>query len=598
MMAICPFCCEAEFEHPDFCCKGCQGRFAITSPGYQNALKLFARGEYECVCSLSPAGKVSIPEKILAAHSLLHSGNYSKALAVYRKISGWEEFPEIVFNLALIYSSQKKFEDAQSCISRINEGDCASFFDRSIYLKMIYGTQEVFLREVCKLKMIILFNCEDLYSALHIFEQNQELLKFDFAILNIRAEIFFRLQEYQKVIECYEEILCSFPVNTDLSELENNLAITYSRVRAQDKARDLLIRIVGKSPQDNLFVHNLYCLNQGCYDQMKFVFSFEDSNARSRNLEENLFHGDHIDTLMMARSQSMQQVLLMARKAGKTMANILITGENGTGKELISSYVQLNSLRRDKPFVIINCASLPANLLESELFGYEKGAFTGADSDKPGKLEMADGGTVFLDEIAEIPLALQSKLLRFVQYKEIQTIGNSQTKCIDVRIIAATNVDLEQAVAENRFRRDLFYRLNVIPLHLPGLRERTEDLPFLIQYFFQYFCSKNHVRIFEYSSEIQHFLLNYHWPGNIRELQNVLERLVVLGEERFIFPERSAQTAHSDQIELSDSLELVLWEKKLISAALKRAGSKQEAASLLGIDPSTLWRKMKRFQME
>ena len=233
---------------------------------------------------------------------------------------------------------------------------------------------------------------------------------------------------------------------------------------------------------------------------------------------------------IIGQSTTLKEVFRTLAKVAPTDSTVLVTGESGTGKELLVRALHDNSLRADKPFVPINCGAIPRDLLESELFGHEKGAFTSAIKTRSGRFEVADGGTVFLDEIGEMDLTLQVKILRVLQEKEIERVGGSGVKKVDVRIVAATNRDLETEVTAGRFREDLYYRLNVIPLHLPALRDRGNDIVLLVEYFLKNFCKKRGRSHLSVSSEARKALLAYAWPGNIRELENFMERMSILCE--------------------------------------------------------------------
>jgi NtrC-family two-component system response regulator AlgB len=270
----------------------------------------------------------------------------------------------------------------------------------------------------------------------------------------------------------------------------------------------------------------------------------------------------------------------------------LVEGESGTGKELLARHIHQKSTRADRPFVTVNCAALAENLLESELFGHVKGAFTGAVKDREGRFEAANGGTVFLDEIGEVAPATQVKLLRFLQSKEFERVGETATRKVDARVIAATNRNLEEAVGAGSFREDLFYRLNAVRLKLPPLRERREDIPWLAQHFLQRFGNTH-----ELQPEVRDALMRYPWRGNIRELENVMERAVILahGEtvalihlpEEFLLLNASADRPMS--------LEEI--ERLHIIRVLRIASDLDEASRLLGIDPATLYRKRKKYNL-
>lgn len=300
---------------------------------------------------------------------------------------------------------------------------------------------------------------------------------------------------------------------------------------------------------------------------------------------------------IIGKSKAMQEIFYIMEMVAESNANVLITGESGTGKELVARAIHRKSLRNEKPFVIVDCTTIPENLLESELFGHEKGAFTGATERKIGLIELANEGTVFLDEIGELPMSLQKKLLRFLQEKEIQRIGGTQRIKVDVRVISATNRDLEKAVAEGTFREDLFWRLNVVRINLPPLRERKEDIPLLVNHFLHKFSKENNKPIPQLEPEVMDALISYDWKGNIRELANVIERSVVLSPSGLIslkyLPKRIQEvTGWTDSS--NNSLNLMEIEKSVILKALNSTGWNQtKAAEILGISRKQLRTKMK-----
>lgn len=313
---------------------------------------------------------------------------------------------------------------------------------------------------------------------------------------------------------------------------------------------------------------------------------------------------------LIGDSIKMQRIYELIEKVADTDSTILITGESGTGKELIAKTIHFNSSRADAPFVPLNCAAIPRDLLESELFGHEKGAFTGAINTRIGRFELANNGTLFLDEIGELDPSLQVKLLRVIQEREFERVGGVKTIKVNVRIIAATNRNLEEAVKEGKFREDLYWRLNVIPIHLPPLRERREDIPLLVDYFVKKFQRKRKGKALIFHPEVMSILLKYEWPGNVRELENLVERLSVLVTDETVkvqdLPERFVKRSPVEEYvspnisELKDNgidLQKVIEEieRDLILKALQKAeGIRAKAATLLGLNRTTLIEKMKR----
>lgn len=298
---------------------------------------------------------------------------------------------------------------------------------------------------------------------------------------------------------------------------------------------------------------------------------------------------------MVGQSKVIKDIISLIERVAGSNASVLITGESGTGKEVAAVALHQNSPRSHEPFIPVNCAALPEQLLESELFGHERGAFTGATSRKLGRFELADKGTIFLDEIAEMSMNMQAKLLRVLQEKTFERVGGTETLSVDVRVIAATNRQMDEAIKKGQFREDLFYRLNVIHIHLPPLRERKEDIPLLAGHFLQKFGHTYQVN--KISPEAMDLLCKYHWPGNIRELQNVIERSTIICRDNEIRPEHLPRDIYTAPKSTSDmivefpeqGLSLEELEKELILKALEKSGGNQtKAAQLLGITRSAL----------
>lgn len=325
---------------------------------------------------------------------------------------------------------------------------------------------------------------------------------------------------------------------------------------------------------------------------------FRENRALRRELNRHYSFSE-----IIGKSASLQNVFRIVEKIADTNASVLIQGESGTGKELIAKAIHFNSRRAGKPFLAVNCGALPETLLESELFGHTKGSFTGATGDKKGLFRSAEGGTLFLDEIGEMPVALQVKLLRALQEHEVTPVGSSSAVKFDARIIAATNKNLEKEVEENRFREDLFYRLNVIEISLPPLRERREDIPLLVKHFIARTAKEQSSVEKLISADAMSSLVNYAWQGNVRELQNAIERSFLLSGEEIDADSLPPKIRNNSQnvFEMRDPEgvhpTLEEMERRYILEILTSVGEdKTQAANILGIDLSTLYRKLKRYE--
>jgi len=315
-------------------------------------------------------------------------------------------------------------------------------------------------------------------------------------------------------------------------------------------------------------------------------------------LREQLSARGRFDS-MVARSGVMHRVFEVVEKVASARTTVLITGESGVGKELVARAVHSHSPRASGPFVPVNCGAIPEGLIESELFGHAKGAFTGAIRDQPGRVEVAEGGTLFLDEIGDLPASLQAKLLRFLQEKRFERVGEARTRKADVRVVAATNRDLEIDVQSGRFREDLLFRLNVIEVRVPSLRERPEDIVPMTRRFLSFFAKSLGRAVATLSPAAEKVLTNYDWPGNVRELRNAIERAMILWPSTVVepqaFPERIAGTKERGP-HVGGKFTLDDLERAHISAIVSQSKTMDEAAAVLGIDDSTLWRKRKKYE--
>jgi DNA-binding NtrC family response regulator len=333
---------------------------------------------------------------------------------------------------------------------------------------------------------------------------------------------------------------------------------------------------------------------------VKKALQFSGLTLENKRLKDELSDKSDFRTII-GTSKEMEKVFDVIRKVSDTEASVLITGESGTGKELVARSIHANSSRRDAPFVAINCAAIPRDLLESELFGHVKGAFTGAIRDKTGKFQLADGGTLFLDEVGDLPVELQPKLLRALQEREVESVGGTKIEKLDVRVLSATNLDVDKAIAAGTFREDLYYRLSVIPIHLPPLRDRRKDIPVLIRHF----CNKHGGNKVTFDQHALDILVRYPWPGNVRELENTVERLLIMRDSNVITVEglpdkfRVNSAPASAVVNLPDEgYPLEQLEREVVVSALERNDWNQTAAArFLSIPRHTLVYRIEKYSI-
>ncbi|NQU16981.1 MAG: sigma-54-dependent Fis family transcriptional regulator [Candidatus Saganbacteria bacterium] len=380
-----------------------------------------------------------------------------------------------------------------------------------------------------------------------------------------------------------------------------------SKIKKIDSSIDVLIATAINDTK-----HAVRAMQKGAFDYITKPFELAELAAllhkiseRKTLIKENLYLRASLEeqlsySELIGNTPIMQNIFMIIENISPTNSTVLITGESGTGKELVAQAIHKNSLRKNKPLVIVNCAAIPENLLESELFGHERGAFTGAVERKLGKFELADQGTIFLDEIGSMPKNMQAKLLRVLQDSKIDRVGGKKPILIDVRIIAATNTNLEEAIKNGIFRDDLYYRLNVIPIKVPSLKERKTDIPSLVKHFIKKFNKELNKNIKEMTSSVLEILMDYDWPGNVRELQNVIERAVALNKDQDII---KSIFIHGDEL-ASPSLQKLRdasqkFERNHIKNVLeKAAGNQSEAARILGIHRTTLISKLEHLGLK
>ncbi|WKZ70097.1 MAG: sigma 54-interacting transcriptional regulator [Melioribacteraceae bacterium] len=420
--------------------------------------------------------------------------------------------------------------------------------------------------------------------------------EWEITAFNKAAEQITGFTEKEAINKKYWEILLSEDSKQD-AQLKSFIAEHYSNLLRETT----IIRRNGTRVPVRI---NSASLLNTAGEKIGRVVTFEDISV-VKNLTDHITERYHFKNII-GRSKSMLKVYNLMQNVVNTDSTVLITGKSGTGKEIIARSIHINSERKSTPFVAVNCSAFAETLLESELFGHEKGAFTGAIRTKPGRFELAGEGTLFIDEIGDIPLSIQVKLLRVLENRQFERVGGTETIELKARIISATHRNLEKEIREGRFREDLFYRINVINIHLPPLKERRDDIPSLINHFIEKFNKKFKKDIHYISPNALKLVSNYEWPGNIRELENVIEHAFVVSNSEAIhtghLPERFQNTSgeldHTDERELVEK-PLDNAEKELIESMLKKFnGNRIKTAEALGINKTTLWRKMKKFNLK
>jgi DNA-binding NtrC family response regulator/Tfp pilus assembly protein PilF len=614
--------CGRELDDTVNFCPHCGSATKNIDSAYVKGIHYFCEGEYkQALEELLSASKINPnnPELIKdCGHTYLHSGNPDKAYEYYSKaLTLNDKFPDAHFNLAIILLNKRKLNEALNHLEKIQKNHI-HLVKGKFYLGLIFSTIDIFFAEVNFYIGLVYKEISEYEKSVKYFENATELNKYQFPAHHNLADVYLKLKEYQKAIRQYKEVIDLEPFGSDLLETHNNLGIAYyENGQIEDAIREFNW-VLMRDPGNPNAVYNLDQIyeKEGIYrkpSEHKGLIDYTEvatpifelaKGIEVKDIEDAFVDKDTLQ--IIGRSKIMKSVVRTARIAAASDSTVLITGENGTGKELITRVMYLNSMRRDKPLVTINCTTLPEGLLESELFGHEKGAFTGAYSKKIGRFELANHGTIFLDEIGELTPKLQVKLLRILQEKEFERVGGTETIKVDVRLIAATNRNLNKLIAEGLFREDLFYRLNVIPIYIPPLRERKEDIPLLVGHFQRKYLKKGSLANYKISEEEMNLLTEYHWPGNVRELENIIERACVMGTQISALKgeitrakkKEDTKTQGEDVIPEED-ISLEELEKQYILKTLKKTNNNHKlTAQLLGINPSTLWRKIKKYDIK
>ncbi len=610
--------CHREAPAKSRFCNFC-GFKLFSGKDYDLGVKYFIDGDYRRAAThLRRAVKEEKRGRapLALGHYYFHAGKRDQALSCYQRVEReGSSSPELHYNLGVLYNDGGQID---RCIEEFRRlfSLPIKLEPKKYYLGLLFDSAEAFkasahisygialrkhglVRESLKeFKMALVLRPEDIYAHVNLGEAHMLLKKYRNAEHSFRQAI--------KLARSEDEVL----------NVHNDLGIVYYRLGAVNKAITQFKTVIKRDPENT---HAIYNLGRIYYERGMDPETKKDYQEFTRldsghsilyGLSKSMLDisrdrsGDETISMVAGESKQMKEVESLILRAAMADATVLVLGENGTGKEVVARMIHRSGPRADAPMVPVYCATIAETLLESELFGHERGSFTGAVSQKKGKFEIADGGTVFLDEIGEVSPSVQVKLLRFLQEREFERVGGNEPIKVDVRVVAATNRDLKQAIAEGAFRQDLFYRLNVIPIHLPPLRERRDDIPKMIEHFIDKHNRKHGKRFKRASKALVERLFSHDWPGNIRELENLIERAIAIYDEEVIdlrhmpleLQGEGASLGRSSPPARRKGLDLSTVERETIEKALLAAAyNKQRTAKLLGISRSTLYEKLKQY---
>jgi transcriptional regulator with PAS, ATPase and Fis domain len=612
--------CRKKATPGDLFCRHCGATLSAGNLGREEARRSFQGGDYAAALQLLQAelkrhpGDAELISWIGHAHFL--SGRESEAKDSYQSALAVDpHLWDARYQLASIDFSRGDFNKAAEGFAQVAESQPKI---KGHPLEAVFGgSNDRVLASSWLYAGLARKELGQVASAAEALKKASVLDPENPLAYGVQADMLMASEQFGAAAQAYERALSKVRDETGLLALRNDLGVALFRAGKLEKAAEEFKKVIQKDPRNNNAIYNLgvLYLRQGLREEMREdlreFLKAEDAEHILLGLTRSMVdaarrqQGESERGGILGASKPMQEVLDLIRRAGASDATVLVLGENGTGKELVARAIHLNSPRRDKPFVAVNCGALPDTLLESELFGYERGAFTGATAAKPGRFELANGGTLFLDEIGDLKVSLQVKLLRAIQDKSFERLGGTKTFKSDIRIIAATHRDLRQKVLSGEFREDLFYRLYVVPISLPPLRERREDIPLLAQHFLERNTLKAGKRFVRIAPEAMARLQEHVWPGNVRELENVLERAVAIFDDVELKPEhlRFDPAIASEailKIPAANSVPrgLAGAEKDVILSQLKLSQFKvNDAAKALGLSRATLYRKMQKYQI-
>jgi two-component system NtrC family response regulator len=615
--AICRECGQPlEPEHRF--CPVCGATHEGIERSTEEGMEAFEQGEYDRALQLFKSMSKKQPFSAFAlrdvGHAAFHLQDFNLALEYYEKaLQIHKNLLDVHFNMGLIHMQRGHVNDAMfSFLETLHQ--VHPLTPGSYYLGLFHTAESLTFQ--CRLNLGNLFKERgELEKALEQYRMVTAMRPKNILALGSLGDCLMALEQFDEAIKVYRKALKVLPEGEEKLTLQNDLGVCYFKKGNMEQAIDEFKSVLKKDPDHVNAIYNLgqVYYQEGLTGRMKQ--DYEEFVKSSKNAASILFSisksmvsvaaaekgRPQEESSLIGNSQPMLRIQELIKRAATSDATVLVLGENGTGKELVARAVHQQSSRHDKPFVPVACSALSESLLESELFGHEKGSFTGAVGQKIGKFEAADQGTMFLDEIGDISLSTQVKLLRVLQEREFERVGGSESVKVDIRVIAATNRDLKKAIQEGKFREDLFYRLNVIVIEMPPLRERKGDLPLLVRYFLTRMKAKKTTNFEGISGKALDIMSAYAWPGNVRELENVVERIVTLNDGVLIEPEHlpaemtGSAEAFTQEI-LPGSGVLESMEREMINRVLLEARfNKKKAATRLGISRPTLYQKIRKY---
>jgi len=612
--------CGNTLESDHRFCPVCGAAHEPLEKATEEGMGAFEEGEYEKALQLFKSVAKKQPLSAFAlrdvGHAAFHLQDHATALDYYKQaLKVHPNLLDVHFNVGVIHMKRGHVNDAMfsfmetlHLIHPLTPG--------SYYLGLFHSAETLSFQ--CRMNLGTLYKERgELEKALEQYQSVIESNPRNILALGSLGDCLMALERFDEAIKTYRKALKVLPEGEERSNIQNDLGICYFKKGELEKAIAEFKDVLKANPDHVNAIYNLgqVYYHEGLTGRMKE--DYEEFVKSSKNAASILFalsksmvsvaaaqKSRPVDeTILIGDSPPMRKILDLIKRAAASDATVLVLGENGTGKELVARSIHQQSGRHDGPFIALACSALSESLLESELFGHEKGSFTGAIGQKIGKFEAADKGSVFLDEIGEISLSTQVKLLRVLQEREFERVGGTQSVKVDIRVIAATNRDLKKAIQGGKFREDLFYRLNVIVVEMPPLREREGDIPLLVKYFLDRLKAKRPTRFEGITEGALVLMRSYAWPGNVRELENVIERVVTLNDDVLIKPEHlpeewsgSKKGTEPAWAALPPNGVLETGEKDLIFRVLKEAHfNKKKAAIRLGISRPTLYQKIKKY---